>query len=243
MASDTELESESNKAHDEDLESNGSNLKNRLILPLAIPVVAVCIVAVLGVSFSRFFLAAANTKTAEEATEVVEHTQHSTVPVLWATIITLIILFGAAGVSLMKSMRSTTFGLLAISAIVSIVLAGAVLSGAGEKHEEAVNYGLPTEAEMATADPANVVEIDALGTNTFQANEFNATTGVVNIRYIGKGGTHLLIFDGDPRFSWFELAVNAGTEAEQAVLLEPGTYQVHCPIPGHEKMRADIVVK
>ncbi len=222
------------------------NVRERLLLPLGIPVVAAIVVALLGVSFSRVFLAGHGHGSGHEGTAeaVVQEASKSSAPVMWATIITILVLFGAAGISLMKSMRSTSFSLLAVGAVVLVVISGSVLAGAGDVKTETVDFGRPTAEEIAAADPANAVEIDALGTNQFQAKEFSAQPGVVHVDYIGKGGTHRLKIR-DARYNWFDLAVSNTSVDAGDINLDAGTYYVFCPIPGHEQagMYADLVVK
>ncbi|HMS24659.1 MAG TPA: sulfocyanin-like copper-binding protein [Acidimicrobiia bacterium] len=220
------------------------NVRERLLLPLGIPVVAAIVVALLGVSFSRVFLAGHGQGHEGAAEAVVEEASKSSAPVMWATIITIIVLFGAAGISLMKSMRSTSFGLLAVGAVVLVVVSGSVLAGAGDVKAETVDFGRPTAEEIGAADPANKVEIDALSSNLFQAKEFFAKPGIVRVDYVGKGGTHRLKIR-DARFNWFDLVVNNASIASGDIKLDAGTYYVFCPIPGHEQagMYADLVVK
>jgi hypothetical protein len=115
-------------------------------------------------------------------------------------------------------------------------------SALGEVGEAVLEYGQPTPEDQATADPNNQVEIDALGSLTFQATEFSAQAGVVRMVYVGKGGTHQLRFK-DSGLNWFELSVVDTQVAEGDVVLEPGQYVVFCPIPGHEKMNATLTVQ
>jgi xanthine/uracil permease len=105
-----------------------SNVKNRLVLPVLIPIVVALLVGLLGISFSRIFLAGAGGGE-EAAAEAVEHSK-SSAPVMWATIVTIIVLLGAVGISIMR-MRSTSFKLIISGAVLAVILAGAVLFSAG----------------------------------------------------------------------------------------------------------------
>lgn len=245
MSPDTKLEVEQTSQGSGQSESElKKNFKDRLLLPVAIPVVVAFVVALLGVSFSRIFLAGANKGAEEGVTEAVGEVSKSPAPVIWAIIFMLVILIGAAGLSMMSSMKTTSFALVASGAIVAVIVAGSVLAGAGDVHVQTEDFGKPTEAEITAADPANKVEIDALGTNQFQSKEFSAKPGTVLIDYVGKGGTHNLKIK-DTRYSWFFLEVNAGTTDSDNVNFETGTYYLFCAIPGHEAagMHADLVVK
>lgn len=217
---------------------NVKNFKERFLLPFAVPVIAALVVALLGISFSRIFLAGAGGGHGEEA---VEHATKSSAPVMWASIVTLIVLIGAALISLMK-MRATSFRLIVAGVILAVVVAGTVLYSAGEEGDVGLLFGQPTPEEQAAADPNNIVSVDALPTLTFQATAFNAAAGVVRIDYIGKGGTHQLRFK-DPRLSWFDIAVTDTSIGTANVTLEAGEYVIFCPIPGHEKMTATLTVK
>ncbi len=227
--------------HDEE-NSERRNIKDRLVLPFLVPLVGTVVVALLGFSFSRIFLAGSS-KEAEGAAEAAEHASKSGAPVMWATIITLFVIGAAALVSMMKSMRTTTFTLLVAGGIVLTIMAGSVLAGSGDVQEVATDIGRPTAAELEAADPANIVSIEALGTNLFQSSEFTANAGVIDIIYIGKGGSHRLKFANDARFNWFDLPANPGSVENQPIKLDTGEYTVFCPIAGHEKMIATLVVK
>jgi len=222
------------------------NLRERLILPFAIPIGAAAIVALLGISFSRVFLAGAGNQSASESglENVAEEVSKSPAPVLWATIITLFVLFGAAGISMMKSMKTTTFVLSVSGFLVAAVLAGSVLAGASDVKEEAVEIGNPTETELVAAEPIPNLEIEALPTNSFQAKQFETQAGITEIDYLGRGGGHRLKFK-DSKFNWFDLFVNGTSTDSAPINLEAGTYYIFCPIPGHEAagMFADLVVK
>lgn len=88
-------------------------------------------------------------------------------------------------------------------------------------------YHQPTGAPVAT------LEVDALPSLSFQATDFTVPTGIVEINYINKGGTHTLVFD-NPKLSGFELSVPQGPSSGK-VKLQPGTYTIHCTIPGHRQ--------
>lgn len=218
------------------------NFRDRLALPVTIPIAGAVLVALLGISFSRIFLASGmpDEHATEGAGAVADHASKSTNPVLWASIITVVILVGAALISAARSMRPLSFKLIISGTVLVVILTGAIIYGSGEPVDTGVVPGVPTAAELATADPANVIEVDALGTLMFDKPKYSLKPGVAKIRYIGKGGSHQLKFSG--KFDWFDLAVSEGTEEDAEINLEPGEYVIYCPIAGHESMKATITV-
>ncbi|MBP9116062.1 MAG: hypothetical protein KBF89_06940 [Acidimicrobiia bacterium] len=220
-------------------DENKKNLRERLYLPFTIPLISAGLVALLGISFSRIFLAGAHEE--EGAVAVAGEASKSSNPVFWATIVTVVVLVGAALISLAKSMRPMSFKLILAGTVLAVLISGAIIYGSGEESTAGPAAGQPTAEEIASADPANAIEVDALGSNLFSTNAYTVKAGVVHIKYIGKGGSHQLKFKG--KFDWFDLAVNAGTEAEGDVNLVPGEYVIYCPIPGHEAMTATLDAK
>lgn len=244
MPTETKPESQHEGQSEDQQNDVKNNFRDRLILPIAIPVGAAALVALLGISFSRVFLAGGHKGEGSAATQVAEEVSKSPAPVMWATIVTLVVLFGAAGISMMKSMKSTTFVLAISGFLVASVFAGSILAGASDVTEEVALVGKPTEAQLTEAEPLPKLEIDALPSNAFQAKEFEIQAGITEIDYIGKGGGHRLKFK-DARFNWFDLVVNGTSTDAAPIELEAGTYYIFCPIPGHEAagMFADLIVK
>ena len=226
---------------EEEISETKRNFRDRLALPITIPIVGAVLVALLGISFSRIFLAGGMPEEGAEGAEAaVEHASKSSNPVLWASLVTLVVLIGAALISTARSMRPLSFKLILAGTLLVVIVTGAIIFGSGEELEAGPVAGVPTEEQLAAADPANVIEVDALGSLTFQQTQFNLKPGVAKIRYIGKGGSHQLKFAG--KFDWFNLAVNEGTEADSEVYLDSGEYVIYCPISGHEAMKATLTV-
>lgn len=226
---------------EEEVSENKRNFRDRLALPITIPIVGAVLVALLGISFSRIFLAGGMPdEGAEGAEAVVEHASKSSNPVLWASLVTLVVLIGAALISTARSMRPLSFKLILAGTLLVVIVTGAIIYGSGEEVQAGPEAGVPTEEQLAAADPANTMEVDALGSLQFSQTAYTIKPGVVKIRYIGKGGSHQLKFAG--KFDWFNLAVNEGTEADADVNLDPGEYVIYCPISGHEAMKATLTV-
>ncbi len=212
------------------------NFRERFLLPFSIPVVATLVVALLGISFSRIFLAGVGEHSGDKSPG-----SGATTPVMWATIITLVVLIGAALISAAR-MKNYSFNLIVVLSLLTIISIGAVMYSSGELGEETLQFGQPTPEEQASADPENAVAIQALPTNLFDSDQYSAEAGVVTFDYIGRGGAHTLRFK-DARLNWFELVVNDTSTAQGQVSLEAGEYVVFCSIPGHDRMIANLSVQ
>jgi hypothetical protein len=89
--------------------------------------------------------------------------------------------------------------------------------------------------------PVNTLTIDALPTLRYQAAELVTVPGPNEIRLLGHGGTHTLVFE-DPALAWFELSVPNGPD-RAVVDLEPGRdYVIHDAIPGHRRAGMEGVI-
>ncbi len=97
-------------------------------------------------------------------------------------IVTVAIMAGAAMMSAMPRMRTTSKLLLVAFAVALIVSAGIVTLGPSEDHDEAGAGGFqePTGKAVAT------VEVDALPTLKFQADEFTTQAGINEIDYLDR---------------------------------------------------------
>jgi plastocyanin len=96
-----------------------------------------------------------------------------------------------------------------------------------------LNSLTPLPYHQPTGTPVGTLEINALPSLTYQANNFTVPAGTIQINYISKGGTHTLVFD-NPKLSGFELYVPQGPTSGK-VQLEPGAYTIYCTIPGHRQ--------
>jgi hypothetical protein len=87
------------------------------------------------------------------------------------------------------------------------------------------------------------LRIEALPTLKYDAERYTVPAGIVDIRLIGRGGTHTLVFKRE-NLRTFELKTPGGPTRSK-VKLEPGRYLVFCSIPGHRSAgeRATIVVR
>src|SRR5438105_7275680 len=184
-------------------------VRDRLLLPLALPLLSMLAVFLYVVNLSRVFLASG------------ENTS-----VLVGTIVTVAILAGGAAISASPRLRSSTLVMVLAGFIVVILSAGLLSLGPSEE-KKAAGGGFKQPA----GPPVATLEVDALPSLSFQAKEFSVPAGVIQINYNDLGGTHTLTFS-DPKLSGFQLAVPQGPKAGK-VDLKPGTYTIYCTIPGH----------
>jgi plastocyanin len=196
-------------------------VRDRLLLPLLLPLGAMVAVFLFVVNISRVFLASGN-----EASVIV------------GTIVTVGILAGGAAISATPRLRSSTLVMMLAGLMIIVMSAGLLSLGPSEETEEAgaAGYQQPGGPPVATLD------VQALPSNTFQAADFTVPAGIIQVNYIQVGGTHTLVFS-NPEFSGFQLAVPGGPETGK-VELQPGNYTIYCTIPGHRAagMQANVTV-
>ena len=184
-------------------------LWTRLILPFALPLLAGLGVLLWALNLSRAFLASGKTGA-----------------LVIVVIVTVSIMAGAAAMSAMPRLRTSSKLLIVAFAIALIASAGIITLGPSEEKESAAGGGFVEPKGPAVA----TVEIDALPTLKFQATEFSTKAGINDIKYLDKGGTHTLAFE-EPELAGFLLHVPPSDSSK--VELKKGKYVVFCTIPGH----------
>jgi plastocyanin len=184
--------------------------RSRLLLPVALPLGAAVLMAVLVLNISRIFLASGSTGAI----------------VLGVTLI-LLILGGAAILSAAPRMRTSSI-IMALTGVL-VVVVGAGLVAAPVSVEE---HGGPSGYVPPKGPPVATLEVDALPALSFQAKAFTVTHGIVLITYVSKGSGHNLSFD-PPGPTNFSIDVSDGQTKSLKVLLKPGTYTIYCNVPGH----------
>ena len=184
-------------------------VRDRLLLPIALPLLSMLAVFLYVVNLSRVFIASGEN-----------------VSVLVGTIVTVGILAGGAAISASPRLRSSTL-VMALAGFMVLILSAGLLS-LGPSEETAGGGG---GFKQPAGPPVAALEVDALPSLSFQATEFSVPPGIIQMNYNDLGGTHTLLFT-DPKLSGFQLAVPQGPKTGK-VNLTPGTYTIYCSIPGH----------
>src|SRR5215210_5883369 len=194
-------------------------VRDRLLVPLLLPLAAMVAVFLFVVNISRVFLASGD------------------LSVVVGTIVTVAILAGGAAISASPRLRSSTLVLMLAGLLIIVMSAGLLTLGPSEPDESGTAAGFKEPA----GPPVATLEVDALPSLSFQAKEFTVPAGIIQINYIDRGGTHTLLFQ-QPEFSGFQLAVPQGKKSGK-VELKPGSYTIYCSIPGHRAagMEATVV--
>lgn len=190
-----------------------SPVKDRLLLPLLVPVLSAIAVGMLAVNISRIFLAG----TSEAAR-------------ISAIVITLAILGGASLIAAAPRMRTTSLAVVTGLIFVIIVSGGLLTLGPSLGHEGGEEgFVPPTGPAVATfaieAGPG--VTWDGQSNGSFSV----APAGITEIELSGENG-HTFAFR-EPEFAGFLLGPTPNPPLREKVLLEPGDYAFYCTIPGH----------
>ncbi len=196
-------------------------VRDRLWLPLALPLLAMAAIALYVLNLSRVFLAGGN----------------GAASVVAGSIVTVVILIGAAVISASPRLRSSTLTMTVALLLVIVVSAGLITLGPSEGHENGEGSGF-VEPE---GPPTATLEVDARASLEFQATEFTTSAGILELTYAGAPN-HTLVFE-EPEFNGFKLALPGGPEKGKVEIGE-GDYTIYCDIPGHRAsgMEASLVV-
>jgi plastocyanin len=204
-----------------DAPAEDTPLKARVLLPFLVPLISIAIVAVLVLNISRVFLAGD-----EDAALVM------------GIVITLTILGGASIIAAAPRLKTSSLALILCGLFVVVSLAGLVSLGPSfdDGGGGAAGYVQPTGPAKGT------VAVQAEASIKFNATEFTAPAGIVQINYGGATGHTLAI--QDPKFDGFLLTTDAGGPKSGKVELAAGNYTIYCTVPGHEAqgMKATLTV-
>jgi hypothetical protein len=188
-------------------------VRDRLLIPLLLPFLAMIAVALYTLNVSRIFLAGGSTSA-----------------LVIATLITVLILAGAATVSASPRLRTSSLAMMMGFVLVIVVSGGLLTLGPSLEHGEEGGGPLP----QPSAPPVATVSIAAGPGTSFNGVKFDGNydtqAGVVEIDYTGEAGHTLQFRELD--YEGFPLSTSGGP-TKGKVELKPGTYDVYCTILGH----------
>jgi plastocyanin len=197
---------------------------DRVVLPLALPLLCAAAVLLYVLDLSRALLAGGHWGS-----------------LVVASIVTVAILGGATWISARPRVRTSTL-VMAVAGLLVLVAAGG-LTAIGPSQEKS-GPATPSYHEPAGA-AGDTLTVQANGASfSFQSKTFTVKAGIVRINYVnGQGGSHTLLFD-DPRFNGFELSVPGGP-ASKKVDLPSGRYTIYCSVGNHRQlgMQATIIAQ
>jgi hypothetical protein len=190
-------------------------VKDRLLLPLLVPLLSAIAVGTLAVNISRIFLAGS-----------------SEAALLSAIFITVAILGGASLLAAAPRMRTSSLAMVTGLVVVIIVSGGLLTLGPSLGHgEEGESEGY---VEPEGAPVANIA-VEALTTIKFDAANYDTAAGVVEVSLTGAAGHTLAFRDPELSVGGFELGPTPDTPPLSAKfpLTAGETYEIYCTITGH----------
>jgi len=191
--------------------------KDRVLLPLLVPLGALAIIVVVVLNVSRVLLAL------EERSG-----PHTVVAI--AVILSAGILFGCTWFASQGEERSVgSMSLLSVAGIM-VIIAGFI--GFESMQEEADKKREEQKALAEQSKPNLIVEAFDIG---FKEKELKTGPGKVRIQEVNTGATaHTLVIEGVT--SGRKLSVPGHDVKDTAAFdLQPGTYTYYCDIPGHRQ--------
>jgi plastocyanin len=196
-------------------------VKDRLLIPALLPFLCMIAVALYTLNVSRVFLAG-----------------DSTSALVIAAGITISILVG--GTIIAASPRLRTSSLVMVMGFVLVIVVSAGLLSLGPSLNTGESGGGGPLAQP-TGAAGSTVSVQALASIKFNATEFTAKAGVVQIDYGGAAGHTLQFRTLD--YKGFPLSSSGGA-SKGKVTLKPGKYAIYCTIDSHaaQGMEATITV-
>jgi plastocyanin len=186
----------------------------RYLVPFVLPLVVVVGVVVYVLNVSRLFLSA-----------------HGHIPVIIGTVITLLILVGAATLSAAPRMRQTSVILLTAGFLLSLSFAGWISLG----HSQEKDTGPAVlAATLKTKETEKIVEAPG-GAFAFDPNAVKATTGIAKFEVTAQAPGHTFAFhEANTRFGELKPPPGGPPTVGVAFFPAPGEYHFYCTIQGHE---------
>jgi plastocyanin len=195
-------------------------VKDRLLIPLLLPFLCMIAVALYTLNVSRVFLAG-----------------DSTSALVIAAGITIGILAGGAIISANPRLRTSS--LVMVMGFVLVIVVSAGLLSLGPSLNTGESAGGPLAQPTGAA--ASTVDVEALASIKFNATDFTAKPGVVQVNLTGAAGHTLQFRTLD--YKGFPLSTSGGANKGK-VTLKAGKYAVYCTIDSHaaQGMEATITV-
>lgn len=195
-------------------------VKDRLLIPLLLPFLCMIAVALYTLNVSRVFLAG-----------------DSTSALVIAAGITIGILAGGTIISANPRLRTSSLVMVMGFVLVIVVSAGLLSLGPSLNTGESAGGPLP----QPTGAAASTVDVEALASIKFNATDYTAKPGVVQVNLTGAAGHTLQFRTLD--YKGFPLSTSGGA-TKGKVTLKAGKYAVYCTIDSHaaQGMEATITV-
>jgi plastocyanin len=191
-------------------------LRDRVLIPLAIPLTAAVVIVIVVLNFSRVLLA-------------VEERGSEAVATAIAIIVAASVLFGAAWISSQGEHRSG-------GNIGALIMSGLLLVTAGAVGAEAIQEERDKKAAEAAENEVGPPDLTVTAGPglTFAEKQLKTGPGEHVIEYADADtAAHTLLIDKVPGF---KLEVSGkGAKNKGKVKLEPGTFAFYCDIPGHRQ--------
>jgi plastocyanin len=192
--------------------------RDRVLIPLLVPLGALAIIVVVVLNISRLLLA------------LEEESGPKTVTAL-AVIIASGILFGFAYFS-SKSDEIRSTSSLALMSVAGIMVLISGFFGAEFIHEEDQHKREVAEKTAEQSKPDFTVEAFDLG---FKEKELKTGPGKVRIQYVNTGSIgHTFVLEGVPGATKLSVPGN-GDKATEGFEVTPGTYTYFCDVAGHRQ--------
>lgn len=191
-------------------------IKDRLVLPILVPLGAAVLVLAAAIAISRVFLAGAS------------------IDVAIAALLTVGVLVVMASLSAARKMTGTGNRLWIGVGLVAVLIAGLATMSYSHGEGEAEAFVEPEGEPVATVDVTAVTAAAPLQISTGEV-----PAGIIEMNGSNLAG-HVLEFKNVPELSGFALTPEA---ASGKVELAAGTYTFWCKIPGHQAMVAELTVE
>jgi plastocyanin len=102
-----------------------------------------------------------------------------------------------------------------------------------------------------TTEPITVpadtdLEVHAVSGLRWDQPSYTAPAGEINVALVNEDTIRhtLVVIEGETIISGFELEINRKGDVDSGTItLEPGTYSVFCTVPGHQNMKAELIVE